>query len=123
MILFFLETHAAPLPPPPLLPQVNRDHAVLDFIWCSRHMPVSAVLRPLQPELRELVAKHYMPNRWHPSDHLPIGAVLRLTPPPADAANGGADGGSGAAAGLAGLARHGSTAASDAGSSVYAPST
>lgn len=78
-------------------------------------MPVAAVMRPLQPELRELVSKHYMPNRWHPSDHLPIGAVLRLTPPPAHA-NGN---GSGAAEGLA---RQGSAAASDAGSSLYAPS-
>lgn len=50
--------------------------------------------------------KHYMPNRWHPSDHLPIGAVLRMTPTPE-----------------AGAAEPpGSDAASDAGSSVYAPS-
>lgn len=145
-------------PPETTPPQVGPESAVLDFIWSARHMPVAAVMRPLQQvgagrwgstagrpflgqwravcwdsracpllrrllltradaalrrawlqELRELVRKHYMPNRCHPSDHLPIGAVLRLTPTTGAApANG-----SGAEV---------SDAASDAGSSVYAPS-
>ena len=88
------------------LNEVGREHAVLDFIWAARHMPLVALLRPLQQELRELVNKVYMPNRWHPSDHLPIGAVLRLSPTPA--------------AGAAALGEE--DAASEAGSSEYAPS-
>ncbi|EFN59287.1 hypothetical protein CHLNCDRAFT_137627 [Chlorella variabilis] len=63
----------------PFTHKVAQDHAVLDFIWCSRHMPVAAVMRPLQQELREVVGKCYLPNRWHPSDHLPVGAVLKLS--------------------------------------------
>ena len=63
----------------PFTRKVAQDHAVLDFIWCSRHMPVAAVMRPLQQELREVVGKCYLPNRWHPSDHLPVGAVLKLS--------------------------------------------
>lgn len=69
-------------------------------------MPLVALLRPLQRELREMVGKVFMPNRWHPSDHLPIGAVLRLTPTPA--------------AGAAAMQEE--EAASEAGSSEYAPS-
>lgn len=91
---------------PPFTRKVGREHAVLDFIWAARHMPLVALLRPLQQELRELVNKVYMPNRWHPSDHLPIGAVLRLSPTPA--------------AGAAELGEE--DAASEAGSSEYAPS-
>jgi hypothetical protein len=42
-------------------------------------MHVAAVLRPLQQELRTQVDRCFLPSRWHPSDHLPIGAVLRLS--------------------------------------------
>lgn len=54
-----------------------------------------------------MVMKSYMPNRWHPSDHLPVGAVLRLTPTPE-----------------AGAAQPSASedASSDAASDVYAPS-
>lgn len=45
-------------------------------LWFSRHLQVAAVMRPLQLELRELVERCHCPNRFHPSDHLPIGAVL-----------------------------------------------
>lgn len=85
---------------------MGREHAVLDFIWAARHMPLVALLRPLQQELRELVNKAYLPNRWHPSDHLPIGAVLRLSPTPAAGA----------------AAMRDEDAASEAGSSEYAAS-
>eukprot|EP00887_Chlorella_sp_A99_P005315 scaffold1.g5315.t1 len=54
-------------------------HPPIDFIWCSRHMHVSAVMRPLQAEQREYVNKHFLPNRMQPSDHLPLGVILRLS--------------------------------------------
>lgn len=83
-------------------------------------------MRPLQPELRELVNKAFCPNRHHPSDHLPIGAVLRLSPPPAAddgvggaaAANGVGGIGSGSGSGIVSPAY----AASEGGSSIYARS-
>lgn len=84
----------------------------------------SAVMRPLQPELRPLVDKCFMPNRWHPSDHLPIGAVIRVSPvgdpqAAAEAAAHAATGrggvtspeGAEAAAALNGVARSGSSSA------------
>ncbi|KAL4424801.1 hypothetical protein ABPG77_000841 [Micractinium sp. CCAP 211/92] len=74
------EVYAASSHRQPFTRKVGREHAVLDFLWCSRHMPISAVMRPLQPELRPLVDKCFLPNRWHPSDHLPIGAVVRVSP-------------------------------------------
>jgi CCR4-NOT transcription complex subunit 6 len=70
----------------PFTRKTGREHAVLDFIWCSRHMHVAAVLRPLQWELRPQVDRCFLPNRWHPSDHLPIGAVLQLSSGAAEAA-------------------------------------
>ena len=54
-------------------------------------------MRPLQPELRPLVEKCYLPNRWHPSDHLPVGAVLRVSLVGDAAAGDAARGGSAAA--------------------------
>ncbi|PSC75824.1 molecular chaperone [Micractinium conductrix] len=81
----------------PFTRKVGPESAVLDFIWCSRHMEVSAVMRPLQPELRPLVEKCYLPNRWHPSDHLPVGAVLRVSLVGDAAAGDAARGGSAAA--------------------------
>lgn len=34
-------------------------------------------MRPLQLELRELVERKALPNKVHPSDHLPIGAIIQ----------------------------------------------
>jgi hypothetical protein len=68
---------------PPFTRKVPGSAAVLDFLWCSRHMRVEAVMKPLQQELKPLVEKASLPNRVHPSDHLPVGAVLRLSGPEA----------------------------------------
>jgi hypothetical protein len=38
-------------------------------------------MRPLQLEHRELVERHFLPNRFHPSDHLPIGAIINWGSP------------------------------------------
>ncbi|KAI3433865.1 hypothetical protein D9Q98_003668 [Chlorella vulgaris] len=63
----------------PFTHKVGQQHAVLDYVWSSRHMRVAAVMRPLQQEHRAMVDSSFLPNRVHPSDHLPIGAVLKLT--------------------------------------------
>jgi CCR4-NOT transcription complex subunit 6 len=63
----------------PFTHKVGQQHAVLDYMWSSRHMRVAAVMRPLQQEHRAMVDSSFLPNRVHPSDHLPIGAVLKLT--------------------------------------------
>ena len=75
--------------------RVGPQASVLDFIWASRHMAVVALMRPLQQELRPLVDRCWLPSRWHPSDHLPVAAVLRLGPAAAVAAAAGGGGGSG----------------------------
>ena len=50
----------------------------LDFIWKSPSLlPVEAVLRPVPVELAELIDVEGLPNYAMPSDHLPVGAVLR----------------------------------------------
>ena len=49
-------------------------------------------MRPLAREHLDLVRQHYCPNKVHPSDHLPIGAVIRLP-----SSNGSSNNGSGEA--------------------------
>lgn len=76
----YLET-----PPPwgPALRSSFRNGRLLDFVWTSpsvsvvRTMPVSDVAGSTQP--------HQIPSRTHPSDHLPIGALMSWpgAPPPA----------------------------------------
>jgi CCR4-NOT transcription complex subunit 6 len=49
-----------------------------DFLFASATLAVTAVMRPLPSAVRELVRRSGLPNRALPSDHLPLGAVLRL---------------------------------------------
>ena len=51
----------------------------LDFVWASDSLAVSAVLWPCVPA--DLLPHNQLPNATHPSDHLPVGAVLRLKAP------------------------------------------
>jgi hypothetical protein len=39
---------------------------------------LAAVLQPISASHRAYVDRHFLPNEVDPSDHLPIGAVLRL---------------------------------------------
>lgn len=68
------EAHAVP----PFTHRGGQPGTRLDFMWCTAGIGVAAVLRPLPAALRELVQRSGMPNVALPSDHLPIGAVLRL---------------------------------------------
>lgn len=86
---------------PPFTRKVHhRGGARLDFVWASRGVGLGGVLRPLPLEHRDLVERLGLPNHAMPSDHLPVGAVLRV-----GRADGGGDaeegeaGGDGAAAG------------------------
>jgi CCR4-NOT transcription complex subunit 6 len=58
--------------------KADGDGVRLDFFFCSAAVEVAAVLRPLPAPLRGLVQRAGLPNRALPSDHLPVGAVLRL---------------------------------------------
>eukprot|EP01024_Parvocaulis_polyphysoides_P051585 TRINITY_DN50874_c0_g1_i1.p1 TRINITY_DN50874_c0_g1~~TRINITY_DN50874_c0_g1_i1.p1 ORF type:complete len:211 (-),score=19.09 TRINITY_DN50874_c0_g1_i1:207-791(-) len=50
----------------------------IDFIWCSRHLNVAALRRIVEQEEWKILLKTDMPNRIHPSDHLPIAAILEI---------------------------------------------
>eukprot|EP00210_Caulerpa_lentillifera_P009566 g9123.t1 len=56
----------------------------VDFIFCSCHLKVGAVLRSMDPRLVPSVDRTLLPNRLTPSDHLPLGVVL-LQPKKSDA--------------------------------------
>lgn len=47
--------------------------------YTARTLSLAAVREPLGEELRERVwgQRETLPNAWHPSDHLPVGATLR----------------------------------------------
>jgi mRNA deadenylase 3'-5' endonuclease subunit Ccr4 len=58
--------------------QVPGNESVLDYIWVSRDtVTVEAVLEPLAAKDRAMATLFSLPNANRPSDHLPIGAVLR----------------------------------------------
>ena len=64
---------------PPFTRKVNKHAgARLDFVWVSPGLDVLGVMRPLPMEYRELVERVGLPNYALPSDHLPVGAVVRL---------------------------------------------
>ncbi len=50
---------------------------VRDFIWCTSNTAVTAVMRPINIAARLYAEEHCLPNRYNPSDHLPLGAVLK----------------------------------------------
>lgn len=66
------------------VPQYTRrlaeeDGARLDFIWASdEHFDVVGVLDPLYEMDRREVERQGLPSEHHCSDHIPVGAVLRL---------------------------------------------
>jgi len=76
----FRDVYSSPHFTPPFTRKVDGRGAQLDFLWCSRIMGVSAILRPMpsDPEVEKMVCDVGLPNARMPSDHLPIGAVLRL---------------------------------------------
>lgn len=55
----------------------------LDFIWVSSFISVEAVYWPYTPEDLALIKENSLPNERFPSDHVPIGVVLRIPPIPA----------------------------------------
>ncbi|GFR52781.1 hypothetical protein Agub_g15396, partial [Astrephomene gubernaculifera] len=70
--------------------------STLDFLWASCGLSVSALYLPVERRHEHLISRQALPNQHYPSDHLPIGAVLRWThfyvppfgdthPPPAPA--------------------------------------
>lgn len=63
---------------PPYTLKTDEYSAVVDFIWASRTLQLAAVLQPISASHRAYVDRHFLPNEKDPSDHLPIGAVLRL---------------------------------------------
>ncbi|GLI60021.1 hypothetical protein VaNZ11_002085 [Volvox africanus] len=52
--------------------------STMDFIWASYHMEVAALYWPVECRHEGLIEQQALPNHHYPSDHLPIGAVLRL---------------------------------------------
>ncbi|EFJ47404.1 hypothetical protein VOLCADRAFT_92068 [Volvox carteri f. nagariensis] len=63
--------------------------STLDFIWASCQLEVAALYWPVECRHEGLIEHQALPNQHYPSDHLPIGAVLRLkhfyVPPYGDA--------------------------------------
>lgn len=68
---------------PDFTTRAPRRRTEVDFIFCSRHLTVAGVLRPVDPRLIPSVDRTLLPNRLTPSDHLPLGVVL-LPPMGAD---------------------------------------
>lgn len=68
--------------------------STLDWVWASESMAVSAVYWPLTVPAVSAPAGpagwrlYNLPNADHPSDHLPIGAILRVKRAPVRGANG-----------------------------------
>ncbi|CAD7702732.1 unnamed protein product, partial [Ostreobium quekettii] len=56
-----------------------RRRSEVDYLWCSRHMGVEAVMHPANPRDILTIDRTLLPNNRHPSDHLPLGAVLLPT--------------------------------------------
>ncbi|KAG2490743.1 hypothetical protein HYH03_010898 [Edaphochlamys debaryana] len=58
-------------------PRVPALASTLDFIWASCQMEVSALYWPVECRHEGLISLQALPNQHYPSDHLPIGALLR----------------------------------------------
>ncbi|GLC33494.1 hypothetical protein PLESTB_000081100 [Pleodorina starrii] len=52
--------------------------STLDFIWASCQLEVAALYWPVECRHEGLIEHQALPNQHYPSDHLPIGAVLRM---------------------------------------------
>ncbi|KXZ54570.1 hypothetical protein GPECTOR_4g635 [Gonium pectorale] len=52
--------------------------STLDFIWASCQLEVRSLYWPVECRHEGLLQHQALPNQHYPSDHLPIGAVLRL---------------------------------------------
>ena len=76
---------------PPFTRKVqHRGGARLDFVWTSvAGFEVVAVMRPVPMEHRELIERVGLPNYALPSDHLPVGAVLRVVETSSSSSGGG----------------------------------
>ncbi|KAG2426336.1 hypothetical protein HXX76_013093 [Chlamydomonas incerta] len=59
-------------------PRVPSLASSLDFIWASCNLEVAGLYLPVEARHEGLIAHQALPNQHYPSDHLPIGAVLKL---------------------------------------------
>lgn len=66
---------------PEFTTRAPRRRSEVDFIWCSRHLKVEALMRPANPRHIGLVDRTLLPNKDFPSDHLPLGVVLSRPEP------------------------------------------
>lgn len=73
------------------MPQVPSLASHLDWLLVSASLSVVGVLWPLDEgspaDQRLAHSRHGLPNAAHPSDHLPLGARLRVVPADAAAAS------------------------------------
>lgn len=68
---------------------------VIDFLWASAALPVAGVLQFVGPRRAAEWRRGGIPNAEHPSDHLPLGAVVDVAlaappRPPSEAGSGAA---------------------------------
>ena len=58
--------------------------ATFDYLYCSDAIEVLGVRAPLdrgEPRAEALLkGESWLPNEWHASDHLPVGAALAFAP-------------------------------------------
>lgn len=52
--------------------------ATIDFVWASDALGVHGVMKPMGAAAAANTALKGIPDRTWPSDHLPLGVVLRL---------------------------------------------
>ncbi|KXZ54569.1 hypothetical protein GPECTOR_4g634 [Gonium pectorale] len=57
---------------------VPQSAATVDFLWASAVLEVRSLYWPVECRHEGLIQHQALPNQHYPSDHLPIGAVLRL---------------------------------------------
>ena len=69
----------APFEPPYTRKLYGEEGAQLDFIWATEdNFDVVGVLDALYEKDKELIEREGLPNEIHCSDHIPVGAIMRL---------------------------------------------
>lgn len=61
---------------PEFTTRAPRRRSEIDFIWCSRHLKIEALMRPANLRHIGLIDRTLLPNKEFPSDHLPLGVVI-----------------------------------------------
>lgn len=61
---------------PEFTARAPRRRSEADFIFASRHLKVAGVLRAIDPRMTPYVDRTFLPNKFFPSDHIPLGVVL-----------------------------------------------